>query len=45
MTDDKKENINPQFYSSEIKTLEPLALKKGESHIEVLEFRSKRQKL
>ena len=40
MTDDKKENINPQFYFSEIKVLEPLALKKGESHIEVLEFRS-----
>ena len=40
MTDDKKENINPQFYSSEIKSLEPLAFNKGEPHIEVLEFRS-----
>ena len=40
MTDDKKENINPQFYFSEIKTLEPIASKKGDSHIEVLEFRS-----
>ena len=40
MTDDKKENINPQFYSSEIKSLEPLSFGKGEPHIEILEFRS-----
>ena len=40
MTDDKKENINPQFYSSEIKALEPMEFKKGEPHIEILEFRS-----
>ena len=40
MTDDKKENINPQFYSSEIKTLEPMTFNKGEPHIEILEFRS-----
>ena len=40
MTDDKKENINPQFYSSEIKVLEPMISKKGEPRIEILEFRS-----
>ena len=37
---DKKENINPQFYSSGIKTLDPLTFNKGEPHIEILEFRS-----
>jgi hypothetical protein len=37
---DKKENINPQFYSSEIKTLDPLTFSKGEPHIEILKFRS-----
>ena len=37
---DKKENINPQFYSSEIKTLDPIAFNKSEPHIEILEFRS-----
>ena len=37
---DKKENINPQFYSSEIKTLDPLTFNKGEPHIEILKFRS-----
>lgn len=37
---DKKENINPQFYSSEIKALDPLKLKKGEPRIQILEFRS-----
>ena len=37
---DKKENINPQFYSSEIKALEPLQFAKGEPQIQVLEFRT-----
>ena len=40
MTDDKKENLNPQYYNSEIKILEPLVLSKGEPVIEVLNFRS-----
>ena len=37
---DKKENINPQFYSSEIKSLDPLIFNKGEPQIQILEFRS-----
>ena len=40
MTDDKKENINPQFYSSEIKELKPLLYSKGEPNVEILQFRS-----
>ena len=37
---DKKENINPQFYSSEIKSLDPLIFNKAEPQIQILEFRS-----
>jgi hypothetical protein len=37
---DKKENINPQFYSSEIKSLDPLIFNKSEPQIQILEFRS-----
>ena len=37
---DKKENINPQFYSSEIKALEPIQFVKGEPQVQVLEFRN-----
>ena len=40
MTDDKKENINPQFYSSEIKELKPILYNKGEPNVEILKFRS-----
>ena len=40
MTDDVSEKINPKYYSSEIKTLEPLIFTTGEPIIEILEFRS-----
>lgn len=40
MTDDEKENLNPQYYNSEIKSLEPLVLNKGEPVSEYLSFRS-----
>ena len=40
MTDDRKENMNPQFYTSEIKTLKPIIFKRREPLIEILEFRS-----
>ena len=40
MTDEKKENINPQFYTSEIKVLERKTASKVEPQIEVLQFRS-----
>ena len=41
MTNDKKENINPQFYSSEIKKLEPIYKQKEKEKIEnVQSFRS-----
>ena len=34
------DKINPKYYSSEIKTLEPLIFATGEPIIEILEFRS-----
>lgn len=40
MTDDKSQNINPKFYFSEIKKLEPLLFNKGEPNSEILTFRS-----
>ena len=40
MTDDRKENMNPQFYTSEIKALKPIIFKRKEPLIEILEFRS-----
>ena len=40
MTDDKNPNINPKFYFSEIKTLEPLVFNNSEPNTEVLQFRS-----
>ena len=40
MTDDISDKINPKYYSSEIKTLEPLIFTTGEPIIEILEFRS-----
>ena len=40
MTDDKNPNINPKFYFSEIKTLEPILFNKGEPNTEVMTFRS-----
>ena len=40
MTDDTSGKINPKYYSSEIKTLEPLIFTTGEPIVEILEFRS-----
>ena len=40
MTDDKNPYINPKFYFSEIKTLDPLPLDKGEISTQILTFRS-----
>jgi hypothetical protein len=40
MTDDKNPNINPKFYFSEIKTLEPILLNKGEPNTEIMPMRS-----
>ncbi len=40
MTDDISDKINPKYYSSEIKNLEPLVFNTGEPIIEILEFRS-----
>lgn len=40
MTDDTSDKINPKYYSSEIKALEPLIFTTGEPIIEILEFRS-----
>ena len=41
MTNDKKENINPMFYSSEIKKLDPIYKQKDKEKIENIEsFRS-----
>ena len=39
MTDDISDKINPKYYSSEIKNLEPLVFNSGEPIIEILEFR------
>ena len=41
MTNDRKENINPMFYSSEIKKLDPIYKKKDQEKLENIEtFRS-----
>jgi len=40
MTDDISDKINPKYYSSEIKNLEPLVFNSGEPITEILEFRS-----
>jgi hypothetical protein len=41
MTNDRKENINPMFYSSEIKKLDPIYKKKDQEKLENVEtFRS-----
>jgi hypothetical protein len=40
MTDDLSDKINPKYYSSEIKDLEPLIFSTGEPITEILEFRS-----
>ena len=41
MTNDTKENINPTFYSSEIKKLDPIYKEKDKEKIEYVEtFRS-----
>ena len=39
MTDDISDKINPKYYSSEIKNLEPLVFNSGEPIIEILELR------
>jgi hypothetical protein len=39
MTDDTRKDINPKFYNSEIKTLEPI-ITKTEPNVEYLQFRS-----
>ena len=44
MTDAKLDKINPKFYSSEIKILEPILFNKGEPTVEYLEFRSQGKK-
>jgi len=44
MTDAELDKINPKFYSSEIKVLEPIIIKKGEPTVEYLEFRSQGKK-
>lgn len=42
MTNDKKENINPMFYSSDIKKLDPISKKKEKEKVEIItNFRSK----
>lgn len=43
MTNDKKENINPLFYSSEIKKLEPIEKKKEKEKVEYLTFRNQKE--
>ncbi len=41
MTNDRKENINPDFYSSEIKKLDPIYKQKEKEKVEIVEnFRS-----
>ena len=40
MTNDMKENINPQFYCSEIKKLEPIIKEKEKEKVEYMTFRN-----
>ena len=40
MTNDKKENINPQFYCSEIKKLNPIVKEKEKEKVEYMTFRN-----
>ena len=40
MTNEKKENINPMFYSSEIKKLDPIIKEKEKEKVEYLTFRN-----
>ena len=40
MTNEKKENINPMFYSSEIKKLEPIIKEKEKEKVEYMTFRN-----
>ena len=40
MTNEKKENINPMFYSSEIKKLEPIVKEKEKEKVEYMTFRN-----
>ena len=41
MTNEKKENINPMFYTSEIKKLDPIIKEKEKEKVEYLTFRNK----
>ena len=40
MTNEKKENINPMFYTSEIKKLEPIIKEKEKEKVEYMTFRN-----
>ena len=40
MTNDRKENINPQFYCSEIKKLNPIVKEKEKEKVEYMTFRN-----
>ena len=40
MTNDRKENINPTFYSSEIKKLDPIIKEKEKEKVEYMTFRN-----
>ena len=40
MTNEKKENINPMFYSSEIKKLDPIIKEKEKEKVEYMTFRN-----
>ncbi len=40
MTNEKKENINPMYYSSEIKKLEPIIKEKEKEKVEYMTFRN-----
>ena len=40
MTNERKENINPMFYSSEIKKLEPIIKEKEKEKVEYMTFRN-----
>lgn len=44
MTDAKLDKINPKFYTTEIRILEPILFNKGEPSVEYLEFRSQGKK-
>ena len=40
MTNEKKENVNPMFYTSEIKKLEPIVKEKEKEKVEYMTFRN-----